>query len=87
MPIHNTESERQLRSLVVGRANWLSIGSDDTAQWSCTFVSLVASCQLHEIDPEGYMRDLFRVLPVWPRLECSSSPRSSGARLGPFWIR
>jgi hypothetical protein len=67
VPIHNNESERQLRSLVVGRANWLFVGSDDTAEWTCTFVSLVASCQLHELDPEGYLRDLFRVLPVWPK--------------------
>ena len=43
------------------------MGSDDTAEWTCTFVSLVASCQLHGIDPEGYLRDLFRVLPVWPK--------------------
>jgi hypothetical protein len=67
VPIHNNESERQLRSLVVGRANWLFVGSDETAPWTCTFVSLVASCQLHGIDPEGYLRDLFRVLPVWPK--------------------
>lgn len=67
VPIHNNESERHLRSLVVGRANWLFVGSDDTAPWTSTFVSLVASCQLHGIDPEGYLRDLFRVLPVWPK--------------------
>lgn len=67
VPIHNNESERQLRSLVVGRANWLFVGSDDTAPSTSTFVSLVASCQLHGIDPEGYLRDLFRVLPVWPK--------------------
>ena len=67
LPIHNNESERHLRSLVVGRANWLFVGSDDTAEWTCTFVSLVASCQIHGIDPEGYLRDLFRVLPVWPK--------------------
>lgn len=30
VPIHDNESERQLRSLVVGRANWLFVGSDDT---------------------------------------------------------
>ncbi len=34
VPIHNNESERQLRSLVVGRANWLFVGSDDTAEWT-----------------------------------------------------
>jgi transposase len=67
VPIHNNESERQLRSLVVGRANWLFVGSDETAPWTCTFESLVASCALHGIDPEGYLRDLFRVLPVWPK--------------------
>lgn len=67
VPIHNNHSERELRSLVVGRANWLFVGSDDTADWTCTFVSLVASCLLHGIDPEGYLRDLFRVLPVWPK--------------------
>ncbi len=67
MFIHNNESERQLRSLVVGRANWLFVGSDETAEWTCTFVSLAASCQLHGIDPEGYLRDLFRLLPVWPK--------------------
>lgn len=67
VPIHNNESERQLRSLVIGRANWPFVGSDRTAPWTCTFVSLVASCQLHGIDPEGYLRDLFRVLPVWPK--------------------
>ncbi|AUX27809.1 uncharacterized protein SOCEGT47_084070 [Sorangium cellulosum] len=43
------------------------MGSDDTAPWTCTFVSLVGSCHLHGIDPEGYLRDLFRVLPVWPK--------------------
>jgi transposase len=67
VPIHNNESERQLRSLVVGRANWLFVGSDETAPRTCTFVSLVASCQLHGIDTEGYLRDVFRVLPVWPK--------------------
>jgi hypothetical protein len=30
VPIHDNESERQLRSLVVGRASWLFVGSDDT---------------------------------------------------------
>ncbi len=57
----------QLRRLVIGRANWLFCGSDDTAPQTCTFVSLVASCELHKLDPEAYLRDLFRVLPIWPR--------------------
>ena len=65
-PIHTNRSELELRRLVVGHANRLFVGSDDSAVWTCTFVSLVASCQLHGLDPEGYLRDLFRLLPVWP---------------------
>jgi len=67
IPIHNNRSELELRRLVIGRANWLFVGSDDTAQWTCTFVSLIASCALHALDPEAYLRDLFRVLPIWPK--------------------
>ncbi|HEY4824860.1 MAG TPA: transposase domain-containing protein, partial [Solirubrobacteraceae bacterium] len=32
-----------------------------------TFVSLIASCALHGLNSEQYLRDLFRVLPSWPR--------------------
>jgi hypothetical protein len=67
VPIHNNRSELELRRLVIGRANWLFVGSDESAEWTCTLVSLVASCQLHGLDPEAYLRDLFRVLPTWPK--------------------
>ncbi len=30
----------------------------------CTFVSLVASCELDQLDPEAYLRNLVRVLAV-----------------------
>lgn len=68
IPIHNNWSELELRRLVVGRANWLFVGSDESAERTCTFVSLVASCELHGLDPQAYLRDLFRILPSWPRL-------------------
>lgn len=29
--------------------------------------SLIASCRLHRLDPETYLRDLFRVLVHWPK--------------------
>jgi len=67
IPIHNNRSELELRRLVVGRANWLFVGSDESAEWTCTFVSLVASCEMHGLDPQAYLRDLFRVLPMWPK--------------------
>ena len=53
--------------MVVGQKNWLFVGSDDTAQWTCTFASLIASCKLVELNEEQYLRDIFRVLPYWPK--------------------
>jgi hypothetical protein len=66
LPLHNNESERQLRREAVGRKNWLFVGSDDGAAANATFVSLIASCQLHGIEPWAYLRDLFCLLPTWP---------------------
>ena len=51
----------------VGRKAWLFVGSDDHAQAAANLFSLMASCKLHRLDPEAYLRDLFRVLAHWPK--------------------
>lgn len=66
LPLHNNFSERQLRREAIGRKNWLFLGSDDGGESNATFVSLLASCQLHGIEPLSYLRDLFCLLPSWP---------------------
>ena len=66
LPIHNNISELQLRRQVIGRKNWIFCGSDDGAEVNTTFVSLLASCQMHGIEPWSYLRDLFCLLPNWP---------------------
>ena len=45
----------------------LFAGSDDHAEAAEHILSLIASARLHELDPERYLRDVFRVLPHWPR--------------------
>jgi transposase len=67
LPIHNNWSELQLRRQVIGRRNWLFIGSDDGAEVNTVFVSLLASCGLHQLEPWTYLRDLFCLLPGWPK--------------------
>ena len=62
----NNQSERELRRVATGRKAWLFVGSDDHGQASGHLLSLVASARLHQLDPEAYLRDLFRVLPHWP---------------------
>ena len=66
LPLHNNFSELALRREVVGRKNWLFVGNDDAGKVNAAFVSLLASCQLHGIEPWAYLRDLLCLLPSWP---------------------
>jgi transposase len=63
----NNRSERQLGKVAVGRNNWLFVGSDDHGQAAGNLLTLIASARLHKLDPEVYLRDVFRVLPFWSR--------------------
>jgi transposase len=65
--LENNRSERELRRVAVGRKSWLFVGSHDHGEAAGHVLSLVASARLHRLDPESYLRDLFRVLAHWPR--------------------
>ena len=64
--LDNNLAELELRREKVGAKNWLYCGSDDGAHWNAVVVSLVASCQLHGIEPWAYLRDALTLLPAWP---------------------
>lgn len=64
--LDNNGSERELRRIAIGRKAWLFVGSDDHAQAAANLFSLIASCKLHRLEPEAYLRELFRVLAHWP---------------------
>ena len=66
LPMHNNSSELALRRQVLGRRNWLFCGSDAGAEVNTIWVSLLASCRLHRIEPQSYLRDLLCLLPSWP---------------------
>lgn len=67
LSLDNNSSERALRTIATGRKAWLFVGSDDSAQSAAAFFSLIASCKLHGLEPEAYLRDVLRVLPHWPK--------------------
>lgn len=79
-------AELELRREVVGRKNWLFLGSDSGAQWNTTAVSLIASCAMHGIEPWAYLRDVLTLLPSRPQtrvLELSPKHwRDTRARVG-----
>jgi transposase len=66
LPLHNNFSERELRREALGRKNWLFVGSDDGGETNAGFVSLLASCAMHRLEPFAYLRDLLCLLPSWP---------------------
>jgi len=67
LPMTNNHSERALRPIAAGRRVWLFFGSDDHASAAANLFSLIASCELHRLDPEAYLTDIIHVLPYWPR--------------------
>ena len=67
LPLTNNINELNLRRQVLGRRNWLFVGSDYGALVNTVFVSLLASARLHDIEPLAYLRDLLCLLPSWPR--------------------
>ena len=66
LALDNNRSERALRRIVVGRKNWLFYGSDVHAEGAAAIFTVLASCRLHRIEPETYLREVLRVLAYWP---------------------
>jgi hypothetical protein len=66
LPLDNTRSERALRTIVVGRKNWMFYGSDVHAQAAAAIFSILASCRLHKLEPWKYLDEVLRLLPYWP---------------------
>jgi len=86
----NNAAERALRPIAVGRKAWMFYGSDDHASAAGNVLSLVASCKVHDLDPEPYFCDIIKVIPYWPRdryLELAPKYwRATRARLVPMEI-
>jgi transposase len=56
--IDNNLAERTLRTVCLGRKNYLFMGSEAGARRAAIIYSLVASCKLKGIDPFKYFRDV-----------------------------
>ncbi len=76
LPIHNNDSERDLRHLAIGRKNWLVFGSQRGGDVACRLYSLVLSCKQCGADPEAYLEDVL--------MKVASTPASEIAALTPW---
>ncbi len=66
LDIDNNLSERVLRTVAIGRKNWLFAGSDAGAKRAAIIYSFIASCRLCEIDPFAYLRDVLDRISTHP---------------------
>ncbi len=64
--IDNNISERTLKLIGIGRANWLFVGSDAGAHTAAVLFSFTATCKHLGIDTFAYLRDVFTRLPTQP---------------------
>ena len=56
--LDNNPAERALRSVAVGRKNYLFAGSDRGAERAAALYSLIETAKLNGLDPEAYLRDV-----------------------------
>ena len=56
--IDNNKSERALRSMAVGRKNWLFMGSKKGGKTNCIIASFISTCKAHDIHPRLYLEDV-----------------------------
>jgi transposase len=62
LAIDNNLSERALRQVVVGRANWQFCGSAEGGRTAAALYSVVGTCKHLGIDPFAYLRDVLSAL-------------------------
>jgi hypothetical protein len=63
IPLDNNRTEHALRQQVIGRLNWLFVGSERGGETASVLYTLVATCKRLRIDPLAYLRDVFERLP------------------------
>ena len=63
LSIDNNNAERHIRSIAIGRKNFLFTGSQRGGEAAAVFYSLVESCRSYKINVLHYMTDVLEQLP------------------------
>lgn len=58
--IDNNAMEQRLRGPVMGRRNYLFVGSEAGGHWAAVCYSIIESCRLNGVDPYRYLKDVLR---------------------------
>lgn len=55
-----------LRGVALGRKNWLFAGSDAGGERAAVLYSLIGTCRLNGVEPEGWLRYVLGHIQDWP---------------------
>jgi transposase len=66
LEIDNNAAERALRTVALGRKNYLFAGSDAGGQRAAALYSLIGSANLNGLDPEAYLREVLTCIAEQP---------------------
>ena len=69
MEIDDNRIENSIRSIALGRKNYLFAGSHDAAQRAAVIYSLSGTCKQHNVNPEAWLSDVLRRIPTHPQEE------------------
>ena len=58
LTIDNNRAENGMRSIAVGRKNWLFAGSREGGRNAAILSSLIATCKQHNVNPQAYLADV-----------------------------
>ena len=84
IPIHNNDTERDLRHVAVGRKNWMIFGSQRGGEVAARLYSLALSCKLNGVDVQAYLEDALGLVGTTPASEIAKlTPWGWAAEQGP----
>ena len=66
LEIDNNATERAIRGVAVGRANWTFFGSDEGGKTAAVLRSAVATCERAGIDPFLWLKDVLSRIAAHP---------------------
>lgn len=67
LEIDNNIAERAMRSIAVGRKNWLFAGSKTGGERAAAIYTVIETCKLNSIEPQAYITDVIaKIASDWP---------------------
>jgi transposase/regulator of replication initiation timing len=80
LPIDNNAVERTIRPIVIGRKNWLLIGSEDAAPHAADLYTIFESCRLTKVEPRAYLAHVIAALHAGDADPASLTPAALASR-------